>query len=344
MYEHDAQDTQVLIVSRTANNNTIPTVLDDNDVPGDLGDYVAVVYAGTDDFKTALTDLHSVTTRFGPKAANGTYPLSPSDGVHVHAGFNNAVFRYNLMDRVSETVRKVIDERRGVELGTDGVQGKMKIYTTGHSLGGANSVLCAVALSPYVDHISSISFGCPKTGNHAWRQYANSIPNLGVWRIVNLLDIVPRMPFVPGIAFRPVGHTLQLGHKDARAYWLHEGDIDLGYIGVPFGWGASSYILSPMAAYDHLINQYINYLHQKSVAHADQYFFSEFERISNVIDKSYVIDTSEIDDTERRNVQKKYAEQYLKFAREEHGIVGKHNIEAQHDEWIKNKHAASEIL
>jgi len=350
LYEQDAQDTQVLILSRTTNTNkstkTIPTAVDDKDVYGSMGDYVAVVYAGTNDFRTALTDIHCVTSQFGPQDVNGTYPLSPAHDVRVHAGFNNAVFGCNLMDRVTDTVRKVVDERKDAEMTMDGAEGnrKIKIFTTGHSLGAADSVLCAVALSPYVDHVSSVSFGCPKTGNYGWRQYVNSIPNIGVWRVVNLWDLVPRMPLMPGIGFRHVGHTLQFWHKDARLYYLHDGDVDLGFRGVPFGWEASSYILSPLAAYEHLINQYINYLRLKSLVDENQYFVNKFEKISNATYKSVMGDAPEMDDTEMRKIWKKYADQYIKFARDGHGTVGDNNVEVSYDDWIEKNNATLAIL
>jgi len=44
---------------------------------------------------------------------------------------------------------------------------------------------------------------------------------------------VPRMP---GFRFVHVGHTLQLGKTDAKIYWLHYGDSDLGYRRIPFEW------------------------------------------------------------------------------------------------------------
>lgn len=301
------------MLSRTANpNNGTATVGVEEEE--ELEDYVAVVYAGTDDFRTVLTDAHTRMTQFGP--TNATAPK----GVHVHAGFNNAVFGYDLMDRVLEAVRGVMEEDRQSSGGEGGVVVERKVFTTGHSLGGADSVLCAVALSSYFEFVTSVSIGCPKTGNKAWRKYVNSIPNVGVWRVVNHLDLVPRMP---GPIFKHVGHTIQLGHKITKAYWLHEGDSDLGYRGVPYDWGASSYFLAPIAAYDHLISHYIEFLIKKCLSDEDRYYVNKFERIdggdiAGVIDGNvdeYETSSSDIDDSSEttRKIAIESAEHYLEF-------------------------------
>jgi len=104
----------------------------------------------------------------------------------------------------------------------------------------------------------------------------NTMPQLGIWRIVNGLDIVPRMP---GARFHHVGHTLQLDRSGARAYYLHEGDVDLGYAGIPFGWNTLPYALAPVAAYGHLMNHYSDYINDKSTRDPTKFYFDGFETI-----------------------------------------------------------------
>ena len=114
-------------------------------------------------------------------------------------------------------------------------------YTTGHSLGAAASVLTAVAMKLQAEWedelVFSINFGCPKTGNTAWRDFTNSIEGLGIFRVVNGHDLVARLP---DIRFHHAGHTLQLDRSAARIYWLHDGDENLGYSGIYYGWSAFS--------------------------------------------------------------------------------------------------------
>merc|ERR1740124_573565 len=107
---------------------------------------------------------------------------------------------------------------------------------------------------------------------------------------------------------------------------------------------ASSYILSPLAAYEHLINQYINYLRLKSLVDENQYFVNKFEKISNATYKSVMGDAPEMDDTEMRKIWKKYADQYIKFARDGHGTVGDNNVEVSYDDWIEKNNATLAIL
>jgi len=187
LYERDSQDTRVLIVSRTTENSDINLDY--------IEDYIAVIYAGTHDFRNALTDSNIKIKKFGNKKYNiyndtdDILAISSSedfislhDDVRVHAGFNNAVFNNNLMDRVLQVVLSVRDE--GQQEGR-----KYRIFTTGHSLGAADSVLSSVILASYFDYITSINFGCPKLGNKGWKKYVNSIPNLGIFRIVNRMDL-----------------------------------------------------------------------------------------------------------------------------------------------------------
>lgn len=223
MYERDDQDTQVLIVSRTTKTK-FP-------FSHNKDDYIAVIFAGTDDFRNALTDSDLLTKHFGPTHddTNRSYTFPSHEmNIRVHAGFNNAVFKHGLFDRIFDVVRDFKVRYKHA-----------KILTTGHSLGASDSVLTAVALKIQTEFsnndIHSINFGCPKTGNHKWKSFVNSIDGLGIWRVVNGIDLVPRLP---GVRFHHVGHTVQLDNRSAKGYWLHEGNKTLGYAGVSFGWNS----------------------------------------------------------------------------------------------------------
>jgi len=305
----------VIVISRTAFTNSTTTTGAYDEEEDSLEDYVAVVYAGTDDFKTFLTDAHVRMTKFGPAPPSNTSSSSnlqpfidgiPS-GVNVHAGFNNAVFGYDLMERVLDAVTSVME----VDRTNNDNEVERKVLTTGHSLGGADSVLCAVVLSYYFTFVTSVSVGCPKTGNGVWRGYVNSIPNVAVWRVVNKLDLVPRMP---DFRFKHAGHTIQLGHKVTKAYYHHDGDSDLGYRGVPFNWSASSYFLAPIAGYDHLIGQYIKYLTKKCLSDEDKYYVNRFERITDGDYEEEEVDEridGEYGDTEVDDSQREMTRQFF---------------------------------
>ena len=184
-------------------------------VRSDLYNYVAVAYAGTDDWRTALIDGEILTSNFGPTIVTNTNNTSGTwgnngknssddennilsifknvpDGIRVHRGFNEAVFNSNDFPRLW---RCVASARLGGECcnnnddGTSDCDGEedanfnsfptatYQLLTTGHSLGAADSVLLGAALHlAYPNkNVRSINFGGPKIGNIAWSFWMNSL-------------------------------------------------------------------------------------------------------------------------------------------------------------------------
>jgi len=180
MYERDEQDTQVLLLSKEFG--------EEQQGQG----YIAVIYAGTDDFRTMLTDTDILMKTFGTTGDNGTHPLVPPgrDDIKTHAGFNNAVFKRGLFDRIKHHVHDI-----------KGDHPNYRLLTTGHSLGAADAVLTAVALKLQEDWkdelVLSINYGCPKTGNRAWREYVNEMDGLGIWRGKCGVDCVYQFHLLP---------------------------------------------------------------------------------------------------------------------------------------------------
>ena len=207
MYEQAKSKTQVMVVSSTKKK------------------YIAVVFAGTDSIKDWMHDADIAMTSFGPL----NHPFhalidNKNTTVNVHKGFNHAVFSDGLYDRIYSTVSKLLKKHP-----------RYQLLTSGHSLGGADSILTAAAFSFNITdkHIQSLSFGCPRTGDHGWKTFVDRIPNLGIWRFVYKDDMIPRLP---GIRFQHVGHTVQLTSDETSTYYLHVGDKQLHYAGVPRGW------------------------------------------------------------------------------------------------------------
>lgn len=259
-YHHShVQGTQVMIVSSRKKR------------------YNAIVFAGTDDARTALTDVDIRTSQIGDGLIWNQIP----DDVRVHAGFNNAVFK----DGLFFEIQKRFDAVRAKK------PSSYRLFTTGHSLGAAEALLIAVGLtlqyekksnSPfrrwipdyfkkYNPPVTSINFGCPRTGNNYWREFMSStnpsVEKAGLWKIVLGWDLVPRLPDF----FSHVGHTIQVERNDlsaytgvnatAQAYYEHYGDTALGYAGVPFGWFSKPYIWVPGSIMSHHIERYWRVLH-----------------------------------------------------------------------------------
>lgn len=226
-YSHDySLGTQVLIVRSS------------------LHKYVAVAYAGTDDWRTALMDGNILMSDLGPtnitKGSSGIGSIFDGlpDGIQVHRGFNEAVFDSEHFHTLLNCVKSA---RLGGDCGGDVAVGSggfstdsnpssvapYQLFTTGHSLGAADSVLLGAALHLMYpnDDLRSINFGCPKIGNIRWAFWINSLQpdkkagdnapggSFEVFRFVNKIDLVPRLPEL-GVSLDPMlthtGHTLQM--------------------------------------------------------------------------------------------------------------------------------------
>ena len=206
--------------------------------------YVAVVYCGTDDLQTSLTDVNVFRTRYG-LMSNGTEIISGIDSnVLVHAGFDHAVFDHDMFNVVSRKVESILKPN-------------YRILTSGHSLGAADAILAAVGLIDTLDrNVTVINFGCPMTGNVAWRDFVHSNQRISVWRFVLGWDLVPRLPEF----YYHVGHTIQLSdhenNETMRAYYQHLGNATLGYASVPMGWSATPFLWVPWALSSHHMTRY----------------------------------------------------------------------------------------
>ena len=253
---------------------------------------IVVAFAGTDDLRTSLEDANLLMKPFGD---NSTISLGLE--VEVHAGFDNAVFSHSVYQNLTQRLDKLLlhsKSRKGYQL-----------ITTGHSLGAANAILVAVALTAgsrkeqtqtKQHKVKCVTFGAPKTGNLAWKDYFNGTlfsenDTLSLWRVVLGWDLVPRLPEL----FSHVGHTIQIwsgkdnktqpedtrftsetkenpgssrltwnGFHDSNStvdiYYHHYGDEASGYGGVPSEWNSKPYYFVPGALLDHSIAKYVSHL------------------------------------------------------------------------------------
>jgi len=188
--------------------------------------YIAVLFAGTDEKRDVLIDANINLVPFG----NTTNPID--EDILVHSGFNKALFFNDLPWKILDTL---ISLRKQFP--------SYKLYISGHSLGAAISQLFSFFLPYYLpeEHIINLSYGCPKVGGEEWMRRFNNITQIASWRYVHNKDVVARAWFGP--RFFHAGHTFQLDDQIARVYYLHYGNEELGYSGVPDGWYGKMFLL-----------------------------------------------------------------------------------------------------
>lgn len=110
------------------------------------------------------------------------------DGSRVHSGFLNAFnsVTVDLMAGLYTAVSKL-----------GGIDGVRNIIISGHSLGGALTVVSAFTLASlkeeWAGKIKTVTVGCPRVGNHLFKRlYNQRVPDS--LRIVHDNDIVTRIP------------------------------------------------------------------------------------------------------------------------------------------------------
>ena len=141
------------------------------------GDKIIVAFRGSSSVKDFLQDVEVwkedlITT------AQGT--------ARVHNGF------LECFDAIDEEVVKQVK-------GFLAIAPTAKVYLTGHSLGGALAMLCALEFSrsmPAATIAAVVTFGQPRVGNAVFRKLYDAALRDVTFRVVNQNDIVPRTPGV----------------------------------------------------------------------------------------------------------------------------------------------------
>lgn len=150
-------------------------------------DILYITFRGTDSPKDWKTDL-----TFWKK----TIPYDNTDSkIRVHTGFINAYKTTGVRDIL---LKSITNDTHYIKI-------------SGHSMGAALAVLCAVDIQynfPNRD-IEVILFGCPRVGNKAFMLSYNKRVDKTV-RVENGNDIVTKLPFI-FMGYRHVGAKLHIG-------------------------------------------------------------------------------------------------------------------------------------
>lgn len=143
--------------------------------------------------------------------------------VRIHTGFLNAY------ESVRNDVMELLQER----LAVCSAQGKhVRLYISGHSLGGALASLFALDVSTarsrkagkgdassgsggQIPQPLVYTFGCPRVGNASFRSIYNAfVP--GTFRIVAGRDVVPNLP--PSVTYRQLGREVWVDDAGVLTY------------------------------------------------------------------------------------------------------------------------------
>lgn len=141
----------------------------------DLNNAVIIAFRGTDSVADWVTDARFLRRTLCTES-NG-------DVVECHAGFLSAAG--SVLVELFAQLRYSVADR--------------PVFVTGHSLGGALAMLCALEMSRQKVGIAQIyTFGQPRVGNAAFKRlYERELPQ--TYRVVYQEDIVARVPHLPRI-------------------------------------------------------------------------------------------------------------------------------------------------
>ncbi len=148
-----------------------------------------IVFRGSDDGKDVLTNLNFC--KQVPPYNNY------SSKIRVHSGFLNVYKNENVRDNILQNITPEIK----------------KIQITGHSLGAALAILCAVDIQynfPDID-CEAIVYGCPRVGNKAFATSYNRRV-FKTLRVKNGGDIITMLP--PAMfGYSHVGANIKIGRR-----------------------------------------------------------------------------------------------------------------------------------
>jgi len=186
--------------------------------------FVAVVFRGSDEWSDWNNNRKVIQVQFGPKENSSLkFPWTIDNLVRVHRGFNYIVFGNNRFQKLADALETARRENPGY-----------KVVFTGHSLGGACSILAGVYMAWSMPdcEVSILPFGSPRVGNFAFKEWVEEMENVSLFRYALQNDIVSRLP--PAfLGYVHVGHFVHLEADRPKAYYRHRGDNDLELVGAP---------------------------------------------------------------------------------------------------------------
>ena len=185
----------------------------------DESGYISVSFGATASLMDIIVNFYQIAcTYYGPNGAE------IEDAGRVHNGQNDVLFNTGLYDEIEKEVMSLYKSNQ-----------TYSVHVTGHSQGGALSVLLApmLAKSNPNMNISAITFGQPRCVKNQFKEWSRKLTNLGLWQIVLRRDPIPRSPG-SWRGYRHAGHLIQLEDNGSNLYYQHTGGD--GYASVSENW------------------------------------------------------------------------------------------------------------
>lgn len=159
-------------------------------------------------------------------------------GVKVHSGFHKQLMYNDTFNKICDFIQQYNTEEYK----------DWKWVISGHSLGGALSILSGYLLSERLPEINwtVISFASPKVGNRIFKTDFELRQNLRHYRICNNYDLVTS---IPTFWYCHTGYNLWYSCKDKE--WKH-----FGYRAPEY----SYYLYNYWNPYDHICSRYVDNL------------------------------------------------------------------------------------
>jgi len=183
--------------------------LDSKAIVGWKDDCIVISFRGTSSMVNVMSDVRVWRTPFPQDSALNRISSSSK----VHSGFLAAYRAEGFNKRLLDSVKRLLD---GCLENKTAKESKVKVFVTGHSLGGALAVLCSFEIastllcSQRVD-LHCYVFGSPRVGNHSWASlYNQHVPN--TWQIINDDDTITRAgKFF--LLYKHVGHRVLINKR-----------------------------------------------------------------------------------------------------------------------------------
>lgn len=138
-------------------------------------DCAIIAFRGSSSIRDFITDAEFTRTQFSYRTGE--------DMAEIHTGFLRAFD--SIIPPMSDVIKQLVLSDR-------------PIFVTGHSLGGALAVLCALELNRRKFNVAQvITFGQPRVGNKAFAALYSAALGDRTFRVVHEEDIVARVPHLP---------------------------------------------------------------------------------------------------------------------------------------------------